>query len=77
MNQPQTSGAENGTSVLLNGESLLKLLFPDQKTRPSVFWLKKMRQKKVIPFYRVGKRVFFNAEGVRAALEKMEVRAAE
>lgn len=57
-------------SGLLNDEALLAALF-DEASRPSLRWLRKMRQRRLIPFYRIGGRmVLFDAGEVRAALEK-------
>lgn len=57
-------------SGLMNDEALLAALFPDEASRPSSRWLRKMRQRRLIPFYRIGGRmVLFDAGEVRAALE--------
>ena len=58
-------------SGLLNDEALLTALFPDESSRPSLRWLRKMRQRRLVPFYRIGGRmVLFDCNEVRAALEK-------
>lgn len=58
-------------SGLLNDEALLTALFPDESSRPSLRWLRKMRQRRLVPFYRIGGRmVLFDPGEVRAALEK-------
>ena len=54
----------------MNDEALLVALFNDEASRPSLRWLRKMRQRRLIPFYRIGGRmVLFDAGEVRAALE--------
>jgi hypothetical protein len=58
-------------SGLLNDEALLTALFPDESSRPSLRWLRKMRHRRLLPFYRIGGRmVLFDAGECRAALEK-------
>ncbi len=58
-------------SGLLNDEALLAALFPDETCRPSLRWLRKMRHRRLVPFYRIGGRmVLFDPGEVRAALEK-------
>ena len=63
--------SESLRSGLLNDEALLAVLFSDESSRPSLRWLRKMRQRRLVPFYRIGGRmVLFDAGEVRAALEK-------
>jgi hypothetical protein len=74
--QTRTEPPQSG---LLNDEALLEALFPDEASRPSLRWLRKMRQRRLIPFYRIaGQRmVRFDPGEVRAALEtqfKVEAR---
>jgi hypothetical protein len=58
-------------SGLLNDAALLAALFPDESSRPGVRWLRRMRQLRRIPFYRIGGRmVLFDAGEVREALER-------
>lgn len=65
---PRKEPLRNG---LLNDEALLVALFPDESSRPSLRWLRKMRQRRLLPFYRIGGRmVLFDAGECRAALDK-------
>lgn len=58
-------------SGLLNDRALLAALFPDESSRPGVRWLRGMRHRRLVPFYRIGGRmVLFDAEEVRDALER-------
>jgi len=52
---------------LVSAEQLLELLF-DEKSRPSLRWLRGQTKAKVIPHIRIGHLVFFDLEMVRAAL---------
>lgn len=71
MAREHTQRKEPLRSGLLNDEALLTALFPDESSRPSLRWLRKMRHNRLVPFYRIGGRmVLFDAGEVRAALEK-------
>ena len=55
---------------LIGSKSLLEELFPEKQDRPSVRWLIEMRAKRLIPFYKLGGKVVFDAKEVREAIEK-------
>lgn len=64
------SATETGLSTvrpLLNDEQLLKVLF-DEASRPSPYWLRDQRTARKIPFVRMGRRIFYDLEDVRAAI---------
>ena len=66
-----TKRAETAPCGLLNDQALLTALFPDESSRPGVRWLRRMRQLRRVPFYRIGGRmVLFDAGEVREALER-------
>ncbi len=52
------------------GEVLLEVLWPEENTRPTMRWLRKMTATRSIPFVRLGNRVWFDAARVRRHLEK-------
>jgi hypothetical protein len=52
---------------LLNAEQLLNELF-EPTCRPSLRWLRNQTRTKSIPFFRLGRLVFFEADLVRASL---------
>jgi len=54
---------------LVNGPTLLESLF-DEKSRPSIRWLRDQTRKKQIPFVRLGHLVFFDLEAVRSTIGK-------
>lgn len=58
------------SSGLVGAEGLLKELFPDPSSRPCVRWLREQQKRRVIPFYRVSRLVFFNVYEVRESLRK-------
>jgi hypothetical protein len=67
--------AEPATPLgLLNAPELLEALWPNRNTRPSLRWLRSLQARRAVPFLKVGHKVFFEAERVRAALRKFEIK---
>lgn len=61
----------NSQDALVGSESLLELLFPDERDRPSERWLAAMRQRRLIPYVKIGGRmVRYDAEEVKHALKR-------
>ncbi|HWB02799.1 MAG TPA: hypothetical protein VG796_07215 [Verrucomicrobiales bacterium] len=60
---------------LLNAQELLATLWPNPETRPSLRWLRSLQARRAVPFYRVGRRIFFDSQRVKAALRKFEIPA--
>ena len=54
-----------GATGFVDGPRLLELLFPDEISRPSLRWLREQQKAKRLPFVRIGRLVFFDAEQVR------------
>jgi hypothetical protein len=52
------------------GEVLLATLWPDEETRPTLRWLRKMTKLRALPFLKLGNRVWFDPARVRRHLEK-------
>ena len=61
---------------LLSIEALRVTVWPDERQRPSLRWLRTLQARRAIPYIKIGRRVFFEAERVRAALRKFEISAA-
>ena len=57
----------------LDAAQLLLELWPNPKARPSMRWLRGMTAKRALPFVKLNRLVFFEAERVKAALRKFEV----
>jgi hypothetical protein len=57
-----------GPARLVDGEGLLEALF-DEKSRPSISWLGTLRAARKIPFIKLGRKVFYDVEQVRAAIQ--------
>ena len=60
-------------SGLVGALPLLEITFPDEKTRPSLRWLREMQAKRLIPFRKIGRLVYFSPEEVRQALDQFKV----
>jgi hypothetical protein len=56
--------------ALVPGEVLLATLWPDEETRPTLRWLRKMTATRSLPFVRLGNRVWFDAPRVRQHLDR-------
>jgi hypothetical protein len=58
-------------SALVGAETLLETLFPAEKDRPTLRWLATMRQRRVIPFHKIGGRIIrYDVAEVRAAIDR-------
>lgn len=57
------------------GERLLEIIFPDEDSRPTLRWLRKMQKLRRIPFVKIGRRVWFFPDQVRAAMIEQQVKA--
>lgn len=54
---------------LVGAETLLKLLFPYEESRPTLRWLRGMQAKRLVPFRKIGRRVYFDPEEVRRSFD--------
>ena len=58
-------------SSLVGGETLLETIFPEERDRPTERWLATMRQRRLIPFKRIGGKIIrYDVGEVRAALDR-------
>ena len=55
-------------SQLFSAEELLPLIWPSEKSRPSVRWLRGQQERRAIPYVRIGGLIWFDVEQVRAAI---------
>jgi hypothetical protein len=55
---------------LLGAETCLRVLFPDETTRPCVRYFRELQRKRLVPFKKIGRRVFFDPVEVRRALDR-------
>lgn len=57
------------TEQLLSGKELLEAVFT-AKSRPSLRWLREQQRRRTIPFRKIGRLCFFDADEVRRHLAK-------
>jgi hypothetical protein len=82
MAPPTKKQTANNPDVLRSGLvddiGLLEAIFPDERSRPSERWLRKMRTKRLIPCVAIGHRmVRYSVSEVEAALKKQFQREAK
>jgi hypothetical protein len=53
---------------LVGAKALLESLWPDEKDRPSIRWLRYQQKSRTIPYVKMGHRVWFDPIQVRAAV---------
>ena len=67
--------------ALVGEETLLSAIFPNEVDRPTTRWLASMRQRRLIPFVKIGGRIVrYSVADVRAAIDlnfKVNCRAAD
>ena len=56
--------------ALVGAETCLCLVFPDEATRPSLRYFRELQRKRLLPFRKIGRLVFFDPAEVRRALDK-------
>jgi hypothetical protein len=61
------NGNESVAGKLVDAKGLLNALF-DESCRPSLRWIRDQQRRRVIPFVRIGRLVFFDVSQVRARL---------
>jgi hypothetical protein len=52
------------------GEVLLATLWPDEESRPTLRWLRKMTATRSVPHVKLGNRVWFSVQRVRQHLDR-------
>jgi hypothetical protein len=55
---------------LVGAETCLRLIFPDEATRPCLRYFRELQRKRLIPFKKIGRRTFFDPPEVRRALDR-------
>ena len=71
MNTP-LSEIQSAPVGLVGVDTLRFILWPDPSSRPSLRWVRELQARRVIPFIKLGVKVFFEPERVRAALRRFE-----
>lgn len=55
--------------TLVDAEALLRELWRDKESRPSLRWLRGMQAKRLVPYRKIGRKVYFDPEEVRRAID--------
>jgi hypothetical protein len=55
---------------LVGAEECLKRIFPDESTRPSLRWFRSLQAKRLVPFRKISRLVFFDEDEVRNAIDR-------
>ena len=69
---PQQTIPQNGPDDALGGgKTLLETVFPDERDCPSLRWLAAMRQRRLIPYRKIGGRMIrYDVGEVKAAIKR-------
>jgi hypothetical protein len=55
---------------LVDAHGCLEEIFPHPRSRPSLRWFKNLQHDGIIPYRKIGRRVFFDVAEVRRALDR-------
>jgi hypothetical protein len=64
------SAATSETVDLVPDYVCLERLFPDERGRPSIRWFRALKAAGVLPFRRIGRRIFYDVAEVRRTLDR-------
>ena len=56
--------------AFLGAEECMRVVWPEVRSRPSLSWFLRMRDRRMFEYVRCGRRVFYKASAVQAGLEK-------
>ena len=60
----------NPPAGLVGVETCLRLVFPDEATRPCLRYFRELQRKRLVPFKKIGRLTFFDPVEVRRALDR-------
>ena len=70
----QISKSEKRGQALVGKQALLVELFPNEIDRPTTKWLDAQCKRRVIPFIRIGRLIWFSPPAVREAMLNQTIR---
>lgn len=65
----EQSPSSTAGRTLLDAEGLLSAIWRDKKSRPSLRWLRGMQEKRLVPYRKIGRKVYFDPQEVRRAID--------
>jgi hypothetical protein len=69
MTRPKRKISKQNPSSLVGAEALLREVWPDEESRPSLRWLRGMQAKRLVPFRKIGRKVYFDPSEVRRTID--------
>jgi len=66
----EIEGPIDAPKGLVGEERCRELVWPDEKSRPSRRWFLELKARGQLPYHRVGRRIFFDPDEVRKALDR-------
>lgn len=72
MRMPETATHSDAQTPagLVGAETCLRLVFPDEATRPCLRYFRELQRKRLVPFKKIGRLTFFDPVEVRRALDR-------
>jgi hypothetical protein len=65
-----TISTEPASIGFVNAQGCLEKIFPDKRSRPSLRWFRALQAAGKIPYRKIRRRVWFDPDEVRRALDK-------
>ena len=60
----------NTPASLVGAETCLRIVFPDEATRPCLRYFRELQRKRLVPFKKIGRLTFFDPVEVRRAIDR-------
>lgn len=70
MPEPTTHHDATPPAGLVGVETCLRLVFPDEATRPCLRYFRELQRKRLVPFKKIRRLTFFDPVEVRRALDR-------
>lgn len=60
---------------IVGADTLLEIIFPIERDRPSVRWLQRLTKARAVPSVKIGGKRFYEPAAVRKAIQAFEISA--